>query len=93
MTTLLGLVAWGAKAVFTGDLVPKKSIEYATENWKDQLEGKKAEAAEWKALYESERALGVTSREIRDIVLKTAQTMDKVLSALPTAHEANAGGS
>lgn len=76
-----------------GDLVPKKSVEYATENWKQQLEEKKAEAAEWKANYEAERAIGITSRENRDILLAVSKTMDRVLSSLPTsANDANVGG-
>lgn len=93
-TTLLGLVIWGAKAIFKGDLIPKKSVEYATENWKEQLEQKKAEAAEWKANYEAERAIGVNSRENRDILLAVSKTMDRVLSSLPTAanNDANVGG-
>jgi hypothetical protein len=92
-TTLLGLVAWGAKAIFKGDLVPKTSVEYATKNWKEQLEEKKLEAAEWKANYEAERAIGITSRENRDILLAVSKTMDRVLSSLPTsANDANVGG-
>lgn len=94
-TSLLALVGWGARAIFKGDLIPKKSVEYATENWKEQLEAKKAEAAEWKANYEAERAIGVTSRENRDILLAVSKTMDRVLSSLPTSsksNDANVGG-
>lgn len=85
VTALMGLVIWGAKAIFKGDLLPKKSVEYATNNWKEQLEQKKAEAAEWKANYEAERAIGVNSRENRDILLAVSKTMNKVLSSLPTS--------
>ncbi|HEY6019320.1 MAG TPA: hypothetical protein VIY48_05275 [Candidatus Paceibacterota bacterium] len=93
VTSLLALVAWGAKAIFTGELVPKKSVEYATQNWKEQLEEKKAEAAEWKSNYEAERSLGVHSRENRDILLAVSKTMERVLSSLPTAaKDANVGG-
>jgi hypothetical protein len=93
VTTLLGLVIWGAKAIMKGDLLPKKSVEYATENWKQQLEEKKSEAAEWKANYEAERAVGVTSRENREILLAVSKTMDRVLSSLPTtANNGSAGG-
>lgn len=95
VTTLLALVVWGAKKVFTGDMVPKKSVEYANETWKELLEQKKAEAAEWKANYEAERAIGVNSRENRDILLAVSKTMDRVLSSLPTSanNDANVGGS
>ena len=94
VTTLMGLVAWGAKAIFKGELVPKKSVEYATENWKEQLEEKKKESAEWKSNYEAERAIGVNSRENRDILLAVSKTMDRVLSSLPTSanNDANVGG-
>lgn len=92
LSTSLGLLAWLAKAIFSGDLVPKKSIEFAAQNWKDQLEEKNNEAAEWRSLYEAERAIGVTSRENRDILLAVSKTMDKVLSALPTAADATVGG-
>ncbi len=93
VTSLLALVAWGAKAIINGDLVPKKSVEYATSNWKEQLEEKKAEAAEWKANYEAERAIGVNNRENRDILLAVSKTMDRVLTSLPTAsRDSNVGG-
>lgn len=96
VTTLMGLVIWGSRAIFKGELIPKKSVEYATENWKEQLEAKKAEAAEWKSNYEAERAIGVTSRENRDILLAVSKTMDRVLSSLPTSthksDDANVGG-
>lgn len=93
VTTLLGLVAWGIRALIKGDLLPKTSVEYTTKEWKDQLEEKKQEAAEWKANYEAERAIGANSRENRDILLAVSKTMDKVLSSLPTsANDANVGG-
>lgn len=92
VTTLIGLVAWGARAIVKGDLVPKQSVEYAAKEWKDLLEEKKAEAAGWKANYEAERAISVTSRENRDILLAVSKTMDRVLSSLPTANDANVGG-
>jgi hypothetical protein len=93
VTTLAGVVVWGAKALYKGDLVPKASVEFATKEWKEQLEEKKLEAAEWKSNYEAERAIGVTSRENRDILLAVSKTMDRVLSSLPTAaNNANAGG-
>lgn len=93
VTSLLGLVAWGAKAIIKGDLIPKTSVEYATKIWKDQLEGKTAEAQEWKANYEAERAIGVNNRENRDILLAVSKTMDRVLSSLPTASkDMNVGG-
>ena len=93
VTTLVGLVAWGAKAVYKGDLVPKTSVEYATKEWKDQLEEKKREAVEWKANYEAERAIGINSRENRDILLAVSKTMNKVLSSLPhSADDVNVGG-
>lgn len=91
VTSLLGLVAWGAKMVFTGDLVPKKSVEYVTDNWKEQLEEKKVEAAEWRSLYEAERAMTVNSKENRDILLAVSKTMNRVLSALPTGNDVNVG--
>jgi hypothetical protein len=95
VVALLSLVIWGAKKIFTGDLVPKKSVEYANETWKELLDQKKAEAAEWKANYEAERAIGVNSRENRDILLAVSKTMDRVLSSLPTSAntDANVGGS
>lgn len=95
VTTLLSAVIWGAKSIFKGDLVPRTSIEYTTKQWKDQLEEKKQEAAEWKANYEAERAIGINSRENRDILLAVSKTMDRVLSSLPTsssANDANVGG-
>ena len=92
VTTLIGLVAWGARAIVKGDLVPRKSVEYANETWKELLEEKKAEAAGWKANYEAERAIGANNRENRDILLAVSKTMDRVLSSLPTANEANVGG-
>lgn len=93
VTTLIGVIAVGVRAILKGDLLTKKSIEYATDNWKQQLEAKNAEAAEWKAHYEAERALGVNSRENRDILLAVSKTMDKVLGSLPTAaNDANVGG-
>ena len=92
VTTLIGLVAWGARAIFTGDLIPRKSVEYTNDIWKKQAEEKKAEAAEWKSHYEAERALGVNNRENRDILLAVSKTMDKVLRSLPTADDTNAGG-
>lgn len=92
-TTLLGLVVWGAKAIIKGDLVPRKSVEYATDNWKEQLTQYKTESAQWKANYEAERAIGVNSRENRDILLAVSKTMDKVLSSLPTSNnDENVGG-
>lgn len=93
VTSLMGVVLWGARAIFKGDLVPRRSVEYATNNWKEQLEEKKAEAAEWKANYEAERAIGVNNRENRDILLAVSKTMDRVLSSLPASvNEANVGG-
>lgn len=93
VTSLLALVIWGARQVFTGELVPKKSVELATTNWKEQLEESRAVGAEWKSYYEAERAIGVNSRENRDILLAVSKTMDKVLSSLPTtADDTNAGG-
>lgn len=92
VTSLIGLVAWGGKALFKGELVPKASVEFVTNNWKEQLEGKKTEAAEWKSLYEAERAIGVTSRENRELLLSVTKTMDKVLGSLPTANDLNVGG-
>jgi hypothetical protein len=90
--SLVALVAWGAKAIFKGDLVPKKSVQYATENWQQLLEEKKAEAAEWKANYEAERAIALNNKENRDILLAVSKTMDRVLSSLPTADNAKYGG-
>ena len=76
-----------------GDLLPKTSVEFTTKQWKDQLEEKKQEAAEWKANYEAERAIGINSRENRDILLAVSKTMNKVLGSLPTsADDANSGG-
>lgn len=93
VTTLLGVVIWGAKTIFKGDLMPKASVEMITKNWQDQLDQSKAEAKQWKANYEAERAIGVNSRENRDILLAVSKTMDKVLSSLPTAkNDANVGG-
>lgn len=92
ITTLIGLVAWGTKAIIKGDLLPKRSVEYANDIWKQQLEEKKAEAADWKRHYEAERELGVNSRENRDILLAVSKTMERVLSSLPTANDANVGG-
>lgn len=92
VTTLAGVVAWGAKAIVKGDLIPKKSVEYATENWKELVREKTTEAAGWKSHYETERAIGVNNRENRDILLAVSKTMDRVLSSLPTAEEKNAGG-
>lgn len=92
VTSLLALVAWGIRAVIKGDLLPKKSVEYANETWKQQLEEKKAEAADWKKHYEAERELGVNSRENREILLAVSKTMERVLSSLPTANDANVGG-
>lgn len=94
VAALTGVVIWGAKKVFTGDIVPKKSQEYANEIWKEQVQHYKAEAAEWKANYEAERAIGVNSRENRDILLAVSKTMDRVLSSLPTGanNDANVGG-
>lgn len=93
VTTLMALVVWGAKKIFTGELVPKQSVEFATKNWKEQLEEKTAEAAEWKTHYESERAIGANNRENREILLAVSKTMDRVLSSLPTsANDANVGG-
>jgi len=95
VTTLLGLVIWGIRKLAKGDLVPKESIEYATKEWKDWAEQKRAEAAEWKANYEAERAIGVNSRENRDILLAVSKTMDRVLSSLPTSannKDTNVGG-
>jgi hypothetical protein len=93
VTTLMGLVVWGAKKIFTGELIPKTSVEYATKIWKEQLEGKTAEAVEWKTNYEAERAIGVNNRENRDILLAVSKTMDRVLSSLPTSSpDANVGG-
>lgn len=91
-TTLLALVIWGAKAIFTGDLVPKKSVDFVTSQWISQLKEKKAEAAEWKSHYEAERALGINSRENREILLAVSKTMDRVLGSLPTAKDADIGG-
>lgn len=92
VTTLLGVVIWGIKAISQGDLVPKKSVEYSNNTWKELLEEKKREAAEWKSNYEAERAIGVTSRENRDILLAVSRTMDRVLSSLPTSKDTNVGG-
>ncbi len=93
MTTLFGLVVWGAKAIYKGDLVPKASVEHATKEWKDLLEQKKAETAEWKANYEAERSIAMSSRENRDILLAVSKTMDRVLRSLPTAtDDVNVGG-
>lgn len=93
VTSLLVLVAWGLRRIIKGDLVPKKSIEYVMDNWKAQLEEKKAEAAEWKANYEAERAIGINNRENRDILLAVSKTMDRVLTSLPTAsRDSNVGG-
>ena len=92
VTILIGVVTWGARAIIKGDLVPKKSVEYASENWKQLLKEKKDEAAEWKANYEAERAIGANSRENRDILLAVSKTMEKVLSSLPTSKDVNVGG-
>jgi Tfp pilus assembly protein PilO len=94
VTSLLGVVIWGAKAIFTGDLVPRKSVEFIANGYKEQLESKKTEAAEWKSHYEAERALSVNSRENRDILLAVSKTMEKVLGSLPTTtvKDANVGG-
>lgn len=93
VTTLVGVVIWGAKAIYKGDILPKNSVELITNNWKEQLDQYKAEAAQWKANYEAERAIGVNSRENRDILLAVSNTMDKVLRSLPTSnHDANVGG-
>lgn len=92
VTTLIALVAWGARSIVRGDLIPKKSVEYAQENWKELAEQHKAEAAEWRSQWEAERAIGVNSRENRDILLAVSKTMDRVLSSLPTANNTNVGG-
>jgi len=95
LTSLLGVVIWGIRAVAKGDLVPKKSVEYATKEWKDWAEQKRAEAAEWKENYEAERAIGINSRENREILLAVSRTMDRVLSSLPTSannKDTNVGG-
>lgn len=93
VTSLFGVVVWGFRAMVKGDLVPKQSVEHAAKEWKDLLEEKKKEAADWKKNYEDERAIGVTSRENRDILLAVSNTMDKVLSSLPTSsNDVNVGG-
>lgn len=93
VTTLVGLVGWGARQIVRGELVPRTSVEFVTKNWQEQLEQKSAEAAEWKANYEAERAIGVNSRENRDILLAVSKTMNMVLSSLPTsANDVNVGG-
>jgi len=92
VTTLLALVIWGAKKIFTGELVPRQSVARTTVNWKEQLEESRTVGAEWKSYYEAERAIGVNSRENRDILLAVSKTMDKVLRSLPTADDTNAGG-
>lgn len=93
VTTLLGVVVWGAKAVYKGDLIPRTSVEYTSKEWKEQLEEKKREAAEWKANYEAERAIGINSRENRDILLAVSKTMDRVLGSLPhSTDDVNVGG-
>lgn len=91
-TTLLGIVIWVIRAIFSGELVPKKSVEYITENLKDQLAEKNKEVVEWKGHYEAERALGVNSRENREILLAVSSTMSMVLGSLPTAKEITSGG-
>ena len=91
-TSLMTLVGVGIRAIYKGDLVPRKSVEFATDNWKQQLEEKQAEAADWKKHYEAERELGVNSRENREILLAVSKTMERVLSSLPTANDADVGG-
>lgn len=92
VTTLVGVVIWGAKAIYKGDLVPRTSVEYLIKENKDQTERYKAEAAEWKANYDAERAIGMNSRENRDILLAVSKTMDKVLRSLPAPDDVDAGG-
>lgn len=92
VTTLIALVGWGARQIVKGNLVPKESVEYATSTWKQIAEEHKAESAEWRSLWESERAIGVNNRENRDILLAVSKTMDRVLSSLPTANNTNVGG-
>lgn len=92
VTSQLALIIWGARAVFRGDLVPRKSVEYAQDTWKQIAEEHKAEAVEWKSQCEAERAIGVNNRENRDILLAVSKTMDRVLSSLPTVNNTNVGG-
>lgn len=94
VTSLLGVGIWVAKAIYKGDLLPRASVEYISKENKDQLDRKNAEVAEWKALYEAERAVNMDSRGNRDILLAVSKTMDKVLRSLPTSSDdVGAGGS
>jgi len=92
VTSLATLVGLGARAIIRGDLVPRQSVEFTTKNWKEQLQEEKDKSAEWKSLYEAERAFSANSRENRDILLAVSKTMDKVLGSLPTARDKNVGG-
>lgn len=91
VTSLFGVVVWGARQLIKGEVIPKQSVEHAAKEWKELLEASKKETAEWKSYYEAERALGATSREIRDSVLAVSKTIDKFLSSLPT-DDVNVGG-
>jgi hypothetical protein len=92
VTTLIALAVWVTRAIIRGDLVPKKSVEYAQDIWKQIAEEHKAGEAEWKSQWEAERAIGVNNRENRDILLAVSKTMDRVLSSLPASNNTNVGG-
>ena len=83
-TALIGVLAFGLRAIISGALVPRSQVEALTAQWEHRLRESNEREQDWRTAYRTGEEAGKVRDRVLDRLMTYAETTDRVLQSLPT---------
>ncbi len=80
---VLSILALGGRAIVTGRLVPRATLDVLTAQWEARLAESNRREQDWRTAYENEAATRDVDSAAIGKLMTYAETADRVLQSLP----------
>lgn len=80
---LLGLLLAGLRAILSGALVPRSTLDVLNAQWERQLDESRERERGWRSAYDAEHAAGEVRSDQLNRLIVIGQTTEALLRSLP----------
>jgi hypothetical protein len=80
---LIGVLAFGLRAIISGALVPRAQVQAMTDQWEARLTESSTRETDWRTAYQNEAMRGDADSRSLEKLMTYAETADRVLQSLP----------
>jgi len=83
IATILGVFGLGLRAIVTGALVPRSTLDVLTAQWEARIAESTQREQDWRTAYRNEAEASDTRDQLLTRLMTYAETADRVLQSLP----------